>query len=179
MLSQITVQAEVSHGLRIAEGLASQLGPEGHLEVFPGTTPSTRLQTAEGLLASIARLKPWNESAPGPEFYQAAVRSLLAEDRIMEARRVAKAGRERYPEHPSLRRLAHALYPGEVRPVDLRDEDRTLDFEWLKAHSPAYRGNWVALLDGSLVACAPKLKALLETLLQRQDPRPPLIHRIA
>ena len=67
------------------------------------------------------------------------------------------------------------LKPGAVS-VDVRDVDRTADFAWIKANAANYRGNWVALKGGELLACSKVLKEVMDAL--GDDPPKALIHRI-
>ena len=43
-----------------------------------------------------------------------------------------------------------------------RDIDRTLDYQWIRDHAQDYRGQWVALDKGELLAAAASLRELLD-----------------
>lgn len=107
--------------------------------------------------------------------YATRIRSLLEEGRISEAQALlAIAG----PLVPLDSKLREVLAPPRIRAVDRRDTDRSSDFEWLRANGAQYRGQWVALEGGQLVAAAPSLKELREQLSGLPDTARPLIHRI-
>jgi hypothetical protein len=60
------------------------------------------------------------------------------------------------------------------------DIDRTADFQWLKTQSEPYRGQWVALFQGELLAHNDTLQGILQDL--ESFPSGPghraLLHRI-
>jgi len=92
-----------------------------------------------------------------------AIHLALATGAHLTARELTTKGVRMYPEHPELQKMAHILAPPKVK-VSKRASgaSRRKDFAWLKQHSAQYRGQWVALKDGELVAAAatlPELKA--------------------
>ena len=75
-------------------------------------------------------------------------------------------GSRKYPDDPELAKMARILAPSELldvtRPVD---PSVSLNQAWLREHAQGYRGRWIALRAGQLVADAPtakELKALLD-----------------
>ena len=106
------------------------------------------------------------------------LRSLISAGRISSARQLAKEAIRRRPQSEELRRFEKALYPGAVTPHKLPDSVHAGDMEWLARHQEEHRGEWVALLDGQLVAAGNDLSALLATLGQLSVHRRPLIHHI-
>jgi hypothetical protein len=78
------------------------------------------------------------------------------------ARKLSAQGQRLYPAHADLQKLAHLLAPPHVKVGERASgTSRRRDFAWLKHHSDPYRGQWVVLRDGELVAAAstiPELK---------------------
>lgn len=63
---------------------------------------------------------------------------------------------------------------GPGRPVKGElDFDRTPEFRWLSEHSEAYRGEWVALLEGELLAHSRSLDEVFHVLKQNSPPAAP------
>lgn len=110
--------------------------------------------------------------------YVGLLRSLIETDQIPAARRVLDAIPLRVRDHPPIRKLAIVLARPIVRCIPKKDVDRKRDYEWLRAEGRNYRGQWVALDEGELVASARTLCNLREQLAALRLPRPPLIHRI-
>ena len=104
--------------------------------------------------------------------------SLISAGRISSARQLAKEAIRRRPQSEKLRRFEKALYPGAVTRHKLPDSVHSRDMEWLACHQEEHRGEWVALLDGQLVAAGKDLNVLLATLGQLSVHRRPLIHHI-
>jgi hypothetical protein len=81
------------------------------------------------------------------------------------ARELAQRGHVRYPENEALAKLQWLTAPPRVLPEKV-DADPSIqkDQEWLAEASAPYRGQWVALRNGELVAAAPSARALKEKL---------------
>ncbi len=81
---------------------------------------------------------------------------LLARDLVM-------THASRFPDHSELQKMAHILAPPRVTVLDTPpDPSRKGNMAWLKNHWEAYRGKWVALRSGELLAVADSMNALLE-----------------
>lgn len=79
------------------------------------------------------------------------------------ARNLAMANAPRFPKHPELQKMAYILAPPRVTVSDTPpDPSHKGNMTWLKNHWEAYRGKWVALRSGELLAAADSLSALLE-----------------
>ncbi len=151
------------------------------VSVFPPLThfrPVPAERAVASVLAWASTSARWQELAIGPELYLETIRSLLSQGKVLEARRAAGDGLERYPTNPALRRITEGLYPGRPRLVRRLGERRERDLDWLKVNRVEYRGRWVALSDGELVCSASDLNSLLEMIRRHQPPRRPLIHRV-
>lgn len=110
--------------------------------------------------------------------YLAEVRRLVEGEQIAEARKLLHAAPPHLSDEPSLRRWRSLLAPPRVTAAQRRDTDRRREYAWLRTHSLEYRGQWVALDDGCLVAAAPSLRELRERL-KHCAARFPLVHHLA
>jgi hypothetical protein len=123
------------------------------------------------------RLDP-DPQDPTPETFLEEIRGIIESGTLRGAREVAERGLALFPDHPELRRLHHALRPHEVRTVPgCTYLDPTPSYEWLKKNSEQYRGKWVGLDRGELVAAADNLEEVLQAL-EGRDPRGTLVHHI-
>jgi hypothetical protein len=115
---------------------------------------------------------------PTPESFLEEIHAIINSGTLRGAREVAERGLALYPDHPELRRLHHVLRPYEVRArPDLRIDDPRPNYEWLEKNSSHYRGKWVGLDAGELVAAADTLKEVLDALEGRSF-RSTLVHHI-
>jgi len=99
--------------------------------------------------------------------YTERIRDLLAQDRVGAARALLAEALERKDHKEDLSILQQEL-----------DPDRTSDVEWLKAHANSYRGEWVALLGGELLAHSANLEEVLSTTRKKHTKHRPLLHFI-
>lgn len=60
-----------------------------------------------------------------------------------------------------------------------RDIDRTPDYQWIRDHAQDYRGQWVALDHGKLIAAAASLRELLDRVKPLRSEHRPLLHQIS
>lgn len=123
------------------------------------------------------RLAP-EPQKPTPESFLEEIREIINSGTLRGAREVAERGLDLYPDHPELRHLHHVLRPFEVR-VNPRGKvsDPRPSYEWLKRNSEKFRGKWVGLQDGELVAAADTLEEVLQAFGDR-DPKGSLVHHI-
>lgn len=110
--------------------------------------------------------------------YLVSLRNLIEHEQIAAARRMLNALPLRFLDDREINRLRKILTPPTIRKTPRRDSDRRSDYEWIRANEEAYRGQWVALDEGRLLAAATSLRELREQLKALQLERPPLIHRI-
>lgn len=79
------------------------------------------------------------------------------------ARDLAMEGAKRYPDYAELQKAAHILAPPRVISSTLpRDPSAKRDMAWLKQHWDEYRGKWVAVRNGELLAAADSLDEIVE-----------------
>jgi hypothetical protein len=115
---------------------------------------------------------------PTPETFIEEIGRIIDSGTLRGAREVAEKGLALFPDHPELQRLHYALRPFEVRSVPGPNYwDPTPSYEWLKKNAHAYRGQWVGLHNGELVAAADTMEEVLQAFGDR-DPRGSLVHHI-
>jgi hypothetical protein len=98
------------------------------------------------------------------------VRLALETGAYRTARHVSDEGAKCYPENAEIQNYARVLAPPMVISYSL-PPDQTLEANrsWLKKHGSEYRGKWVALKDGQLLASADSLDRLAEQVENTKD----------
>jgi hypothetical protein len=82
-----------------------------------------------------------------------AVHLALTAGAHMLARNLATQGARLYPDHPELRKMAHILAPARVVSVEIPPTPSVqANQAWLRDHAHEYKGRWVALQEGTLLA---------------------------
>jgi hypothetical protein len=76
------------------------------------------------------------------------------------ARQLAVDGAARYPDSASLQKYARVLAPPNITRRTPAQPGVKADIDWFRAHSAEYRGQWVAVKNGELLAAAPSLHDL-------------------
>lgn len=110
-----------------------------------------------------ARQIDWLERSAA-DFGRAVHLALKAGAHLL-ARNLAAEGARLHPEHPELQKMDRILAPPRiVRTHVPPDPSVRANAEWLRTHAAAYRGQWVALKNGMLVASAPTARELKERL---------------
>lgn len=78
------------------------------------------------------------------------------------AQELAMDGVKRYPDHAELQKAAYILAPPKViSSTSPRDPSAKSDMAWLKQHWDEYRGKWVAVRHGELLAAADSLDEIV------------------
>ena len=91
--------------------------------------------------------------------FEAAVRLALAAGAHGAGRALSAQGFAAFPESAILQKMATILSPPRVVRVGLpADPSVAANQQWMRAHWEKYRGCWVALRDGNLLAAAPTLR---------------------
>ena len=109
---------------------------------------------------------------------EAMLRQLLADHRVLAARKLADAVPLDQALDESLRRLLIVLAEPVVRrrlPAGPKSAD---NIEWLRRNAGSHAGRWVALADGELLAADESLAALRRKLQQFAPHVEPLLHRL-
>lgn len=98
----------------------------------------------------------WDERTE--DDFEAAVRLALAAGAHGAARALSAQGFRAFPESERLRKMATILAPPRVTSVGLpADPSLAANQQWLRANADKYRGCWIALRNGDLLATAPSL----------------------
>jgi hypothetical protein len=114
-----------------------------------------------------------------PESFLEEIHAALNAGTQRGAREIAARGLIFFPDHPELRRLHHALRPGEARIVSgPRQPDRRETFNWIRENAWKYRGQWIAVLGSKLLAASPDFNDVYQAALASQLPDPPILHFI-
>jgi len=114
----------------------------------------------ENSFIQVAKGIDW-ETRP-PEDFLRAIQLAFAAGAHIYARQLATRGAEQYPGHEELEKYSGILAPPKVIACEFsRDSDVETNNEWLKKYGNRYRGQWVALENGKLLAAAPTLRKLI------------------
>lgn len=106
-----------------------------------------------------------SQDHPTPEDFLAEIGAIIDSGTLRGAREVAERGLALYPDHPELRHVHHELRPFEVRVnPNFKMADPRPSYEWLKKNAANYRGKWVGLDKGELVAACDTLEEVLRAL---------------
>jgi len=109
---------------------------------------------------------------------EAMLRQLLADHRVLAARKLADALPPDQALDESLRRLLIVLAAPVVRrrlPARAKGSD---NLEWLRRNAGSHAGRWVALVDGELLAADDSLAALRRKLAEVAPHANPFLHRL-
>ncbi|MBC6418066.1 MAG: hypothetical protein GDA44_04395 [Prochloron sp. SP5CPC1] len=78
--------------------------------------------------------------------------------------KIAVEGLKSFPEHAELQKYEYILAPPKVTmvPRDPNQDDGQADIDWIKENRKQYRGCWVALKNGQLLASGKDLDEIVE-----------------
>jgi Family of unknown function (DUF5678) len=102
---------------------------------------------------------------------------LIQNDQVALARKLLNSLPVGYS-NPTIERIRKVIAPPTTKVNSTRDVDRQRDYLWIKEHAEEYRGQWVALDQGRLIAKAPSLRDLLARIKQLRLSNRPLLHCI-
>ena len=123
--------------------------------------------------------QPLRKIEPETRSYRERIRELVEADQVKAARALLAEALERGDAGEDLSRWQKILGPAKTLEIDGElDVDRTPDFRWLDENEDAYRGQWVALLHGELLAHAKTLDEVLAALERTPRGARALLHRI-
>ena len=116
------------------------------------------LRNESGFIQVAERID-WSQR-PASDFTR-GVRLALAAGAHLFARNLAALGAQRYPNHQELQVTSRVLAPPRVLRTDVPpDPSWRANRVWLSSHADEYRGQWVALQEGELLAFAATVGAL-------------------
>jgi hypothetical protein len=150
--------------------LNSQSGPMILLEICAAAEDRAQFD-------AVAKAVNWKTRLP-EEFFRALGLALRLEmpDLAFE---LAQLGKQAFPDNQRAQEAAQILTPTTIRTVKrtpikgLRESNA-----WIREHADAYRGQWVAVREGHLLASAPTMKALRQIIGIERDPVHTLITKI-
>lgn len=105
-------------------------------------------------------------------------RSFLTQGQLTEARQFLEDAVRDFPADESLRALAKIVSRNKATPLPIKFPRRDQDFRWLKANREQYKGKWVALLGGDLLAVGGSMKEVLSAIRAQQIQGAPLVHKV-
>ena len=136
------------------------------------TTSRKRLDTVKQFLGDL--LQDETDSQP----FILAIHGLIENGRRGAARQMLEAAPDYILRDHHVAGLRSVLAPPVLKRIDKRDVDRREEYHWLRQHANEYRGRWIALVGGTVVAHAPTLRELQAHLALLELPRTPLLQRI-
>lgn len=123
--------------------------------------------------------QPLRKPEPEPLSYSDRIRERVEADDVLGARALVAEALERGEVDKDVLAWQRVLAPAKtIRVGGERDIDRTADFEWLEKHGKEYQHEWVAVLQGELIAHSTSLDDVLAAVKQRNFKHHPLLHRI-
>jgi hypothetical protein len=108
--------------------------------------------------------------------YVQAVGSFLESEQPAAAKEMAALAVELFPGHAELEKMNRVLNPSQVTVSSYQGPDRTWEFDWLRRNRDAYRGQWVALGGGELIAASDNVQDLIRAVRARDLDGHPLVH---
>ena len=123
--------------------------------------------------------QPLRKPIPETRSYSDRIRERVEADDVMGARALVAEALERGESDKDVLAWQRVLAPSKpIRVGGERDIDRTPDLRWLEEHAQDYRGYWVALLGGKLLAHSPSFEEVVSTLKEDKPKHPPLVEYI-
>jgi hypothetical protein len=123
--------------------------------------------------------QPLRKPTPQMPPYRERIRELVEQDRVGAARLLLAEALERGDHEEDLSRWREILAPARVRKSHKQpDFDQDAEIQWLSQHGSEYRGQWVALLGGELLAHSQSLEEVVAALEQNRPQRRPLLHYV-
>jgi hypothetical protein len=115
-----------------------------------------------------------------PTSYGARIREHVEQDEVEIARGLAAEALREGVQEPGLDHWVQVLAPAKVLGVHpATGTDVRRDVRWLDKHQQEYRGQWVAVLAGEMLAHAETYEGLKDRLAQLSPAGHPLVHFVA
>jgi hypothetical protein len=126
--------------------------------------------------------QPLRKPDPDTRSYTERIRELVEQDYVGGARKLLAEALENGVQDEELLKWKRVLSPAVSRAVP-RDEkdlgsDPMLDVSWIRQNWKDYRGQWVALLEGKLLAHSPSLDEVSSHLERNPPGRRYLLHYV-
>ncbi len=118
----------------------------------------------------LVRNTDWSLHAP-EEIFRAIDMTLMDMQLKRLAMELAQQAGRLFPENKRAQYVAHVLSPPVARVVKDAPKPRGMreSSEWIKEHSREYRGRWIAVREGSLLAVADSYKELKPIIGEGED----------
>lgn len=131
----------------------------GQSNVMPRLEEAAESGNETAFLKALTEIS-W-QGRPATEFVH-AIKLALKIGAPTAAQRIYTEAISRYQNHPDIQRYARLFAPPRVQ-TRTSPSNPTLkaNREWLKSHRNEYRGQWVAVRNGELLAAAPSLEDLI------------------
>jgi len=94
---------------------------------------------------------------------------LYLDSDVEKARMIARRAVSKFPKSRELEKISKLLSPSKVVTQLASGVSRKNDFEWIRANQNRYRGQWVAVADGQLLASGDDLRSVRESARNRMD----------
>lgn len=115
-----------------------------------------------------------------PDELIAAIDLALSQEMASLAIGLAQRGKDLFPHHERIQRAARVLAPPIARRTKLpAARGLTASRAWLRAHAKEYRGQWVAVREGELLANGDTLEALEDVIGRGRKATNTIITRIS
>lgn len=118
-------------------------------------------------------------STRGPDELTAAIDTALSLEMASLAIELAQLGGRLFPDHERIQRAAQVLAPpvvGAVRPS--RAKGLNVSMAWFEEYANQYRGQWVAVREGQLLAAAESLEELIPSIGDGEDAISTIVTRV-
>jgi len=122
--------------------------------------------------------QPLGKPIPEPLSYSDRIRERVEADDVLGARALVAEALERGEADKDVLYWKEVLAPAKMIGFAERDIDRTADLEWFGQHAKEYQHEWVAVLQGELIAHSACLDDVVAAVKQNKPKHPPLLHYI-
>jgi len=124
--------------------------------------------------------QPLKKPEPDTRSYAERIRELVEHDYVGGARKLLAEALEKGERDEDLLKWQQVLAPAvsKISSNEELDSDPMPDVNWLRQHGREYYGQWVALLEGELLASSPSLDDVISHLEKNPPDRRILLHYI-
>lgn len=123
--------------------------------------------------------QPLRKPTPEPLSYSDRIRERVEADDVLGARALVAEALERGEADKDVLAWQRVLAPAKpIRTGGERDIDRTADLKWFEEHAKEHQHEWVAVLQGELIAHSASLDDVLAAVKQKNLKHHPLLHYI-
>lgn len=124
--------------------------------------------------------QPLRKPEPDTRPYAERIRELVEQDYVGGARKLLAEALEKGERDEDLLKWQQVLAPAasKISGNEELDSDPMPDLVWIRQHEREYRGEWVALLAGELLASSPSLDEVISYLEENPPERRILLHYI-